>query len=570
MVATHAVRYNLTAPQQWGRWLPSDHPVIWHRPITVDVARMKGTIVAGVPALRLSRLVLLLALAAGAVLRIWLNIRSNWMIDGDEAVYGIGALRVLRGERPIFFYGEPYMGMITAYLAAPLVALLGPTPIALRLITLTASLCYVTATWCLALRLYGPRVAAVAVLFSALPSIYTDVFALKALGSYEEVMVAGTVMMLGVLRCRREGTLSLTRWSGLGLLTGMALWANFLVIYYLVTALLLLPWRSARQWMPEALLGGMSGVVAGSLPVWLYNLQHGWATMHFLFDGARVGGESQYRPVARVLGTTLLPRVVGATSPWSNIPTALGAGLLVLAVAAVLLAVVTCARLPAASTIGGQPEPLLLFLAVTLAIYLFSGFGRPSLSPFDASGRYLLPIWTALPVLLAALCVRIAKRSTAIGAGLIAVVVLATMYGHVTGDPRLLFQSPYWTRLPLDSRPLLTWLRREDIHEVWINHWAGNPLMFASDDTIVAADYYDIVAGHGPNRFPAEFNQARAAPRAAYVVVTTPGEITPLERRLNELHVVYDHAELLPYQVFVPISRRVDPAEVVEALAYPY
>ena len=41
---------------------------------------------------------------------------------------GLAALHIARGEDfPVFFYGQEYMGTLEAYLAAPLVALFGPS-----------------------------------------------------------------------------------------------------------------------------------------------------------------------------------------------------------------------------------------------------------------------------------------------------------------------------------------------------------------------------------------------------------------------------------------------------------
>src|SRR5574340_1153431 len=74
-------------------------------------------------------LCLLIALA----LRAWLIIHTHGMIDGDEALVGIQAERILQGNFPVYFYGIPYFGSLEAYLAAPIVAITGPSPYALRI-----------------------------------------------------------------------------------------------------------------------------------------------------------------------------------------------------------------------------------------------------------------------------------------------------------------------------------------------------------------------------------------------------------------------------------------------------
>ena len=54
------------------------------------------------------------------------------MIDGDEALVGMQAERILQGHFPVYFYGIPYFGSLEAYLASILFAIFGPSPWALR------------------------------------------------------------------------------------------------------------------------------------------------------------------------------------------------------------------------------------------------------------------------------------------------------------------------------------------------------------------------------------------------------------------------------------------------------
>ncbi len=73
-----------------------------------------------------------LCLLAALLLRVWLIVRTGGVIDGDEALVGIQAQRILRGQFPIYFYGQPYMGSLEAYLAALLFALFGASVWTLR------------------------------------------------------------------------------------------------------------------------------------------------------------------------------------------------------------------------------------------------------------------------------------------------------------------------------------------------------------------------------------------------------------------------------------------------------
>src|SRR5947208_5545337 len=83
-------------------------------------------------------------------IRIWLAYHARGVIDGDEAMVGIQAEHILRGEHPIYFYGQPYMGSLEAYLMAILFAIAGPSVWMLRAEPILLSLGVVWLTWKLA------------------------------------------------------------------------------------------------------------------------------------------------------------------------------------------------------------------------------------------------------------------------------------------------------------------------------------------------------------------------------------------------------------------------------------
>src|SRR5262245_17158176 len=95
------------------------------------------------PRRQLTTLVVLLCVALlllGSVL-----LTSQRYEDGDEGVVGIMARHVLtKGEHPLFFYGQLYGGggAIEAYLAAPVLAAFGSSPVALK----SVALCFWLAT----------------------------------------------------------------------------------------------------------------------------------------------------------------------------------------------------------------------------------------------------------------------------------------------------------------------------------------------------------------------------------------------------------------------------------------
>ena len=78
----------------------------------------------------------------------------------DEAFNGLDALRVLAGERPVFFSGN-FGGReaVFIYFQALSVALLGQTTLALRAVSAFAGILTIVATYLLVQRMFGARVA---------------------------------------------------------------------------------------------------------------------------------------------------------------------------------------------------------------------------------------------------------------------------------------------------------------------------------------------------------------------------------------------------------------------------
>src|SRR5438552_1241838 len=144
----------------------------------------------------LSPLWLCLLFALG--IRIWLVYHTHGIIDGDEAVVGIQAEHILRGEHPYYFYGQVYMGSLEAYLMAILFAIAGPSVWMLRAEPILLSLLVVWLTWRLAGALADAAQLSpfarqlfqtIAALIAAVPPLYDTVVEMRALGGYVDTFV---------------------------------------------------------------------------------------------------------------------------------------------------------------------------------------------------------------------------------------------------------------------------------------------------------------------------------------------------------------------------------------------
>lgn len=520
-----------------------------------------GTVIHAAAPVSLGLSILLLALAA----RLTLLIRADWLADFDESVIGLMALGVQRGERPVFFAGQPYLGAAEAYLAAGLFDLTEPGRQALKMVPLGLSLLWVVSTQVLATRLFGAKAGVLAALAAALPPLYVLSTSLKIGIGVAPTLVLGNLILLAAIELVRAGGWRLPAWAGvLGLVAGLAFWWHWLIAYYCVAAGLYLIVRRPRAALDLRCWVALPAFFLGSLPFWTHNLGHDWATFRYLLAfNESYGAGMGPRAVVEDWLTRRVPAVLGATSPvpgwlaWATV-FVLGAALFVLVLAAVR------------SWVRRKPteiELLVFFLLAVPSVYVLSGFGVAAFNPYDvdASGRYVIPLFSAIPLAIAFLY---RHASPAFSGVCLALLMVVGCAGVIEAPGDQVFQSPYYNRAPASFEPIIAALDEAGVEHVWTDVGLAHPLMFQSRGRIKAADYLDKQAG-GFVRFPEAYRAVEEAEVTGFLVAVLPGLEGPLESELNRLEIEYEKWDLGHLALFVP-AERVDPKELIIGLGYQY
>jgi hypothetical protein len=580
-----------------------------------------------------SALAVLLALAV----RLLFLARTGGMVSGDEAVLGVQAERILHGAHPVYFYGQAYMGSWDAYLLAPIVAVFGPSAGAIHAVTLAESLLLVPIAGALAVKLYGRRALLPALFITAVLPLYDVITELQMLGGYVETLVLGTaLMLLMTLIAERwdQGRSTRALWIVAGLLVGLSLWIDVLIAYYLVACTLwlaplalarLLRLRAGATWHSNwraALFTGLAGLLAGGIgaaPAIHFAITHKFANLGILLPSGKGTAYGVLRlDVLRYYVGRAVPVVLGIRFRWPLAGP--GALTLVLGLCAAIIAVCallyTLARLLAPTLSGATSGsawrqrlsdlaapgrqrwndafPLLLVIVIPV-IYWRNQAGTGIVTNFANTERYVLPLCTALVLLLARLLGDmpdflnpLAKISDAVGTaagrwrsdigqycatGLLLVTLIAYFLPFMLVDAPSAMQSSFakGNTFPTQNAEMVEYLEQQHIHYVWANHWVGDVVIYLSSQQVLCSDDIALVTQHAQNRFPEIFAAVSAADRPSFIVQLKPSQKkASVEVALDNLGVIYQRAQFGALVVITPLTRTVRPSEILIPLLQNY
>jgi len=385
-----------------------------------------------------SYLPLLFCLFIAFVVRAVIVIHTQGFIDGDEALVGIQAEHILRGELPIYFYNQPYMGSLEAYVMAGIFAIAGPSVWSLRAEPILLSLVVVWLTWTLASELADtarlPLPAkqwfmTIAAFLAAIPPLYDTVLQLRALGGYVEIFIFMLLLLLFALKLtnRRAGGASRRelawRWASIGFIVGLGLWVNPLIIYGIFAAAMWIAWHwiKALRTLLLPSLASIPACLVGLTPAIYWGALNRWQNITYVLQ---LGGNPPLRPVVQAQYPTRLdiffglahlytscvgPRILSGALPGENAalrilhtPTFIFSGLCIVATLALVVLsfvqphplLLKVRRLAALPVVFASSVSIIFCVTETASIGLWS-------CQYDFAGRYATPLMLVIPFFVA-------------------------------------------------------------------------------------------------------------------------------------------------------------------------
>ena len=463
-------------------------------------------------------------------------------LDADQAITGLMGVYVLRGEFPVFFWMQDHAGVPESYAAAPLFFLFGISRRVLDLVPALGTLALALAVYRTGRVLFGRGAGLLGVLFTTVVSAYVAANYTLARSYYVEHLVVGQVVLLGAAlwlarplsepaRCRVA--------IAMGLAGGLGLYFNFQIVDALIPALLALLLMEPGLPLRRAAWLGVGAFLLGSLPFWVYNLTHDWATVA---TGARFQGRLSGLETARILAVDLLPVVLGVrsgTDQPSHLPGPLAWTIPLIVGGAVLLLlariVAGIGRLRRDAPQAGEAL-LLIGIAVTLGVVWYGGYIRVP--------RYLLPLIPLLALVLARaaqLTWRWTRAGTIVWVAAYLLAVGMDLAPDVTAlDPR---PGSGITRSERPMRGSSSGSALMDLRKAYaFDYWLAPRLTFEAQGEIIVAQPFN-------DRHPPHTLAVDRSPRPAYVVqagVETfrawleAMRITAREDVAGEYHIFHD------------------------------
>jgi 4-amino-4-deoxy-L-arabinose transferase-like glycosyltransferase len=176
---------------------------------------------------------LVLSIISALILRLYLLFTSMNPINSDEALIGLMARHILKGEHPLLFYGQNYYGPLESYFTAPLFAVFGSNRIILKIVPLVSSLLFIYAIYWLGTTLYSESIGLYSAVYAALPPAMLTVRQLQADAAYPLVLLVGTFSLL--IFNRLQSRFSWIRLGVLICLFGLGFWLHPIMGYYLAS-----------------------------------------------------------------------------------------------------------------------------------------------------------------------------------------------------------------------------------------------------------------------------------------------------------------------------------------------
>jgi hypothetical protein len=485
---------------------------------------------------------LLAAVILGAGVHLWITRSPVGVFDSDGAVPGLMARHLRHGEMPAFFWGQAYGGSIEPIAAGVLFLVLGPSVWLLKAVPLAFNAASMLLVWRIGKRTVGEPAARIGAVLLWIWSASFLWWSVK-IDTYQASLFLALLAMLLLLRLAQQSTWSRYEAGVLGLVVGLAFWANVQTAYIILPAFVVHLGSVLRRW--SRLPFTAAAFVVGAVPWIAFNARNHLSSL----KPPPAGPGNTY--ISRLQGFFRfgLPEAFGLRTPFTR-RWVLGYGgralygvLLALFAAAVVLVVARRLRGGAALVLTGVLYPFLFALS-PLSFYL----DHP---------RYLLFLTPAVGLLLGRLLSAIPLRPLAVGAALSAAAVASLAALGQMNAGRMTSPFAPDRRQPTSFADLTSLLRDYHVRYAFADYWISYRAMFEARERTAVTPLLIV-------RNKAIDESVRSSPDPAYIFLAASKTRTDFEQKAGAIGarittaIKGDFAVVLPDRKVLPEQLGID------------
>jgi hypothetical protein len=552
------------------------------------------------------------AVIAASIFKIGLLSAASVPFNSDEAIVALMAKHILQGERPIFFYGQAYMGSLDAYLIAAVFKIIGEEVWGIRIVQIILYSLAILTTALLGKELTGKwKVGILAAWLLALPNINTTLYTTVSLGGYGEMLVIGNLILLTTVSITKS--ISSNRkiviifpWFILGLLSGFGLWVFGLTLVYAIPAAGYLVWYLSRYMQkykpgltskPDIKVAAndlednrftnppnqkmiwsvaFAGLVFGALPWWAYARNTGISDLFLELGGGAISGVESLNLIGQffrhllnliLFGSTV---ILGLRPPWEIRWLALPLAPIVLIFwgGVIIYAIKKTRRdlITEPGDIDYSHAPLLVGVIIMVLVgFILSPYGA------DPSGRYFLPIGMILAVFASQAIWKWHEKWGKYVWVPIGLIMLSNIWGTVqvvqASPPGATTQFDAVTQIDHSfDQDLIEFLEDQGEYSGYTNYWVSYPLAFHSDEKLVFIPrlpyHQDLRFTLRDDRYKPYDHIVQQSERTAYVTTNNPNLDEQLRLGFASKGISWREERIGDYLVYYQLSAKVHPDEI--------
>ncbi|MCK4726138.1 MAG: glycosyltransferase family 39 protein, partial [Anaerolineales bacterium] len=394
-------------------------------------------------------LIVVVSLVIAIGLKWIILINEKVPFNSDEAIVALMARHILTGDRPIFFYGQSYMGSLDAWLVSFGFLLFGESVWVVRFIqTILYCGTILTTYWLGRIIFNSSKIGSLGALLLAVPTVNVMLYTTVSLGGYGEALLIGNLIFICAIYLGRytenNDRNNLWLWFTLGFLGGVGFWSFGIILIYFLPVLVYLFYRTIQFYrgtgLPKnnvikaifrGIVIGIIGWIIGSLPLLFYGYQSGWLNMIWEYTGGAIAGVEgvayPYQVRQHVLNFLILgiSAILGFRPPWASnwLALPLIPFILLFWVAVGWFAVMDIRY--RSNKLRAEKLLLLAPIVILLMAFIFSPFGA------DPSGRYFIPVVVPMSLFAAGMIIYAKGKNALFATGLFLLVMGFHLWGFI-------------------------------------------------------------------------------------------------------------------------------------------